>query len=114
MIRIINDLSFFAHTAQYFILDRILKISDMFVLVVGVRIFKAVKFGADVDLFNELRSHQQIHHHSTRYNNLITPQCHKSKSQCSLAYIFFFRSSLFHKNRDKKLLEEETIIRAAL
>ena len=59
----------------------------MFVLAVGVRIFKAVKFGVDVDLFNELRSHQQIHHHSTRYNeNLITPQCHKSKSQCSLAY----------------------------
>ena len=83
-VRVVCNMSYYAHTSEKFKSLNILKIRDEYVYSIGVRMFKAVNLGVDIDLFNGLQSHQLVHNYTTRNNsNYITAQFHKAKSQNS-------------------------------
>ena len=87
-IRIINCASFYSHSSPLFKLSNILKLYDLYVYHIGIRMFKAVNCEVDVNLYNNLVTHSQSHQHITRNRKkLILPFFRKSRSQSCVAYV---------------------------
>ena len=80
-IRLIGNLPFNSHTSPYFKQFGILKVDDVVTFLICVRMYKAVYFEIDKDLFNYMLTHSNINSHYTRINHNIVPHFfHKTKS----------------------------------
>ena len=98
-IRFICNLPRNSHTSFHFNQWSILMLEDPFYYLICLRLFKAVHYGIDGDLFNELPMHSDIHFYSTRFRfNLLTPLFHRAKSQSSISFIGPDFWNKLHKN----------------
>ena len=87
-IRTICNLPMNSHTSDRFKQLSILKLGDVFNYQIYLRLFKAIHYDIDADLFNQLLVHSDVHSYSTRFrSNLLTPVFHKAKSQSCIFYV---------------------------
>lgn len=86
-IRAINNLEYNAHTGSYFMLNKILKLEDIFKLQSSFYLYRTIHSDYDPSLLELLISHNQQHNHSTRNRHqLIIPRFNRTSSQNSFIY----------------------------
>ena len=85
-IRAIHDLTYNAHTIEYFKRDKILMIEDVYKLQICSQLF-TYYHRTDNEFHNRLNPFSNNHNHFTRNrNNLVLPRYNKTKSQTCFLY----------------------------
>ena len=87
-IRTICNLPFNSHTSCAFKDMSLLKLKDLFFFELCKRIFKAIHFGIDRNLFNNLPTHSNFHSYATRHSrDIVAPFYRKSKTQSCISFV---------------------------